>query len=107
MLIDPENLRAPDPVLAVIAGSGAGPIRLAEGQYEIGHFSFDMLLSARGGNLAVGDPWKDYPEFLWGDVDDKPDCCGVCDSPQQFMDDHGVWLNETDRKFCISFTPIH
>ena len=102
MLVDPQ-LRQADPVLQEIGG-GFPTTRLDEGLYEIGHFSFDMLLSKRGGNLHNEDDWDPYADL----PTDRNylGSYGVCDSPKQFMEDHGKALVESLDQFVISFTRI-
>ena len=107
MLVDPDFVRDTDPVLAIIA-SGNGDkettYRLRPGIYRIGHFSFDTLISQRGGNLHGEDDWKSYPEFDF--ETSKLSSYGVCDSIEQFLEDFLHELDSSDRKFCISFTCV-
>jgi hypothetical protein len=100
MLIDP-CLRPENPIQAVISG-GRAPRRLDVGVYEIGHFSFDMMLSRDGGNLREEDDWEPYARDLPGGAP----CYGVCDSVGQFLEKFGVAFKADHAEFCLSFTRI-
>lgn len=104
MFVDPE-LRAPDAItraIAAMVGYEADARRVSTGVFEIGHFSFDTLLSKRGGNLHEEDDWESYARELPADIP----CYGVCDSIEQFMADFGAALQSDSREYCMSFTHI-
>lgn len=104
MFVDPK-LRAADAITRAIAeagGRGADTRRVSTGVFEIGHFSFDTLLSSRGGNLRQEDDWDGYPR----DLPSGLPCYGVCDSIEQFMADFAEALQSDSREYCVSFTHI-
>ncbi len=100
MFVDPPSFNPSNPVLDVV-GSGKPLTRLGQGRYEIGHWSFDALLSKGGGNLHEEDDWDSYP-----DLGDDLGCYGVCDSPEQFMEDHGEKIASSQDEFVMSFTEV-
>ena len=105
MLVDPRFNGIPNPVaetIAIVNGREPGPERIDEGLFRIGHFSFDTLISTRGGNLHKEDAWEGF----WSDDDLDVHGYGVCDSPEQFMEDVGHRLVESDGEFCVSFTHV-
>jgi len=65
--------------------------------YQIVHFSMDMIIWGRNA-----------PEFYmgWPHLWDDLNCCGVCDTPQQFIDRYAKRLEEDERTFVVSFTHV-
>lgn len=100
MLVDPDILHrhCTGDLVAQVRGKTPGYRRLGVGLYEIHHFSFDNIISKRGGNLHERDGDE------WG-YDGRMDC-GVCDSVEQFMEDCGSRLQEDKAEYCVSFTTI-
>lgn len=114
MFVDPVICNTSNPILELIAriqspDPDACPeqesyIRRARGIYEIGHFSFEFLISKNGGNLSArnADEWNPYAE----DLPHGLNAYGVCDSIMQFIQDFGLELESSPRELCASFTEI-
>jgi hypothetical protein len=110
MFVDPV-IGAGGISLGVLIISGGNPTakKLATGIYEINHFSFDTLISKRGGNLRDEDDWVD---MFWGDDAEKEPfddyfSYGVCDGLEQFLrTELGKKIVESPRKFCMSLTRV-
>ncbi len=102
--VDPHFIRndAVANFIANLSGRQPGYERLATGFYQIGHFSFDAMISARGGNLRDNDEWDPYAEDLPAGLN----AYGVCDSIEQFQADFGPQLENDKRQYCVSFTVI-
>ena len=77
-------------MIAVANGNLAGVHRLQQGIYEIGHFSFDQMIQA---------------ENEWPELGDEFNAFGVCDDPQQVLD-QCPQLQDAGRKFVVSVTPV-
>lgn len=95
MLINEPKVLRGDPVLSMIAainGNGGGEKQIAEGVYQIGHFgSSDFLRTG----------YKPYPDLgMHGSY-------GVCDGYENIMAVMGDVLNDPDRKFVVTLTPVH
>jgi hypothetical protein len=98
MLVDIKTTLEDDrmrTILTAIGGGDPDATRLAQGLYQITHFSFDHICPGIIEN---------YPEL--DNVDGFFNAYGVCDSPDQFMTVFGLALTESPRRFCVAFTEI-
>lgn len=79
-------------MIAQARGNSTDVIRLREGVYQIGHFSFGHMISS----FNEIDEWLDLDEF---------DFYGVCDSYAQIIEQNPV-LETSERRFVISVTLV-
>ena len=80
-------------MLALI-GQGGRPVNVSDGIYISPSFSF--------GN-DIQNKHQDYPEFD-GSYEYSP--YGVCDEIEQVLTRYDKFLNDPDKKYCVSFTKI-
>ena len=107
MLIDIDP-KFEDPVTGAICGAIAGNksrvdfVRLQRGVYQIGHFNFNYMLP------GYPNDWEDFPDMPGpkDEYDDGPNEYGVCDSPTQFMEALGDFLEADPGQFVVSLTLI-
>lgn len=95
MLVKDSYFLKSDYILAMVSicsGNSTKQIEISNGVYEIGHFGSSQWPST-----------KDYdhcPEF------DNISCYGVCDHYEQILEREPCLVNDPDRKFIITITPI-
>lgn len=104
MLVDPI-FGNPDPLaalLAIYAGRDNERVRLAQGVYDMGHFSGDH-------ELDRNDGWLNTFELRYPDLKTKDgewfNCYGVCDNYQQILDQCPV-LQDPQREFVIMLCEV-
>ena len=92
-------------LLAIISGGARGGIHRGTGLYEISHWNFEMMTSAK---------LEQYPELAGihdmtigiDGLTEPMNCYGVCDSPDQFMAWCGPQLAADPRHFVVSFVVV-
>lgn len=95
MLINEPKVLRGDPLLSMIAalnGNDAADRQIAEGVYQIGHF---------GSSSFLGRGYENYPELGEHGV------YGVCDGIENMMAVMGETLNDPDRRFVVTLTPVY
>lgn len=104
MLVDPQFLPIDrDPVLAFMLSriaNGFERTRLAQGVYQIGHFSLDRELDLD----SMSKFEKNYPELKPADPDGYFGCYGVCDNWEQIIERCPMIRDDPDRHFVVSVT---
>lgn len=91
--------RRRDPLLGMIASLGNNNPNteiICEGVLKIGHFGGDLLL------FGKNDFDRSYP-----DIEGLPECCGVCDTPEQFLEDFKQVLEDSDKVLAVTMTQVH
>lgn len=94
MLINEPRVLRSDPILAMIAavnGNSQADRQLVEGVYQVGHFGSSDFL--RG--------YESYPDL------ENHGSSGVCDGLENLMEVMGGVLNDPERKFVVTLTPVH
>ena len=71
-------------------------------QAEEGAWIIDTL---NGNYLVYGEDGRASIEFQYPEFEDI-NCYGVCDTPQQFMEDYGKVLKDDERTFIVTFCKI-
>lgn len=90
-------------MIAQVNGNSDEVVRLSDGVYQIGHFSFDMILEANG--VKFKDKWElGLNDGDYASDTDTPSC-GVCDSWEQVLEKYPE-IKESSNRFCMSVTPI-
>lgn len=99
---------APEPGIAEILaliGGGKPTTTVAQGIFQIGHFSGEHLLPGK---------WDKYPDLHAAGRDpidamsdeDWTNCYGVCDDVQQLLDRCPMLVEDPDREFAITLTEV-
>lgn len=95
MLINEPSVNYVDPVLQMLSsviGNSSETKQLTEGVYQIGHFgSSDFLCKG----------YEQYPDL------GEHGSYGVCDGLENMMAVMGDVLNDPQRKFVVTLTPVH
>lgn len=94
MLVNPKLQRDPYADIMLLIGQGGKDIMLQEGVFLTPSFSFGH---------KIAEPHETYPEF---DDNYEYSPYGVCDEAGQVLERYSEWLNDPERRFCISLTKI-
>jgi hypothetical protein len=99
MLKDKPDFPKNSPLLNVLAfgDNPKKPERLEDGAWVTDTFNSNLLIygDSRHDSLSL-----EYPEF------EEINCYGVCDTPQQFLEDYGKIIKEDERTFMVTFAKV-
>jgi len=101
MLVPEYRVTVGDPILNTIArinGNSQNVHEVITGVYEIGHFGSSDFLRGY---------YERYPENLVNRDGCYVEAYGVCDSAQNLLDFCPMLVNDPDRKFVVTITPVH